>query len=116
MRIVGWIPASVNKLTTRDHWAVKRRIKGVDRDTVHAAAILSQIPVANDRRSVHCHVVYPQGQRRFDRDNLRKSLLDALVSCAAIKNDSPKWLISDTITDSRGDGDIPVTYITVSEA
>lgn len=117
LRIKGWIPASDNKLAGRAHWAKKRDIKDADYRALYSAAMLSGMPAADGRRKVAIHVVYPEGRRRFDHSNLKKSCFDGMKRAGIIKDDSPTWLEDEGVTDSRNDtATEPVTYVTVSEA
>lgn len=81
---------SLNKITNRSHWAVKRRIK--DGVTQMVAAYITGIPKAEGRRQVQLCVTLGKGQRGLDDDNYRKMLLDSLVSLRLLKDDSRKWV------------------------
>lgn len=77
LRIENWIPVSVNKLLG-SHWGKRKRLKQMDMDLIIVMAKKAGIPAATSRRSVHVHIVYPRKQRRYDTDNLCKSLLDGM--------------------------------------
>lgn len=88
--IPNWRPALQNEWTGR-HWAVKARMKKADRETVAAYALAAGVPKAAGKRRVSLTAYLGKGQRRWDPDNTWKSLLDALVACGVLADDSDKW-------------------------
>lgn len=110
--IPGWHPTPLNKLLT-SHWAAAGRLKDKDKLIVGNAVRAYSIPPADTKRRVELTVIYPKGQRMFDKDAFDKSLHDALVTTGAIKNDSPAWLEAAEPVYARGDS--LCSYITIQE-
>jgi hypothetical protein len=95
------LPALLNQYVGR-HWSVGYDLKTRDKGIVAVAAYNAMIPRATGRRRVSvCLVVGPR-KRTPDGDSVLKSLLDALVACGALKNDSKEWCELGAVTFARG--------------
>lgn len=105
-----WMPTPINKLYDR-HWIDRRRHKQSDAELV--AHYGRSVPKATGKRSVALHVVFPPKKRMPDVDALGKSLLDALVGCGILKNDSAPWCRLEPVAYSRGDE--LLSFITIRE-
>jgi hypothetical protein len=91
LTIPHWIPVSTNKLL-KAHWAARNKLKKKDANIIWGRALEDRIPTALQRRKVEIHfILKPQRGRPIDPDNCLKSLLDALVKCRMIIDDSQKW-------------------------
>lgn len=86
--IPRWHPVKLNQLL-KCHWARAAKLKRVDREMV--SRYMHNIPKAEGRRRVWIRIVLGKGQRGGDVDAYHKSILDALVACGALKDDSAKW-------------------------
>jgi hypothetical protein len=88
--IPRWHPTSVNTLL-ESHWATRARLKRQDAAVVTLAARECRLPPAAVKRRVEALFSFPPGRRRFDEDAFKKVLLDSLVKCGLLRNDSPVW-------------------------
>jgi len=87
LTISGWMPTSDNKFT--GHWSRRHRLKRVDQQQVAVEARLQGIPPATGKRRVSIVATSDQHSGRLpDPTNLLKSLLDALVRCRLLVDDS----------------------------
>lgn len=93
-------PTPLNQLL--GHWARGGRLKKHDRAIVAAEAWSQQIPKAQGKRRVSLEVTNAGRYRRVDPDAFFKSLLDALVACGLLMDDSPRWCELGTVTQRRG--------------
>lgn len=109
-RIPNWEPTPVNKLYDH-HWASRRKHKQSDAEIV--AHYGRGVPGAVRKRSVSLHVVFPPGKRMPDVDAYAKSLLDSLVGCGILVNDSSAWCVLEPVGYSRGQE--LTTFITVED-
>ncbi len=109
LTIPNWRPTMKNAFIGR-HWAVKAKLKRADREMVAAYAMLSRIPTATGKRRVSLEVVLTGRQKQCDEDAFWPSLLDALVECGQLVDDSPKWLTLGGVTYRR-DGEPGTTII-----
>jgi Holliday junction resolvase RusA-like endonuclease len=101
LAIPNWIPATLNQWDGR-HWSVRARLKKADRDLVAWYAREQEIPKATGKRRVSLEIVLGPRGRKSDPDAYWKSVLDALVSCQALLDDSAKWVELGQVTFSRG--------------
>lgn len=89
--IEKWHPTSVNRLMNV-HWALRNKMKIEDAETVKLTGLSKDIKPAKGKRIVRVTIILSNRQKRTpDDDNLRKSLLDALVKAGYLVDDSPKW-------------------------
>lgn len=109
-RIPNWSPTPVNKLYDH-HWASRRKHKKSDAEIV--AHYGRGVPKASQKRAVSLHVIFPPGKRMPDVDAYAKSLLDALVHCGLLVNDSSAWCVLEPVAYSRGQA--LTTFITVED-
>lgn len=86
--IPHWHPVPINKLY-QGHWTKRRALKKESQTIV--AYKFAGMPRAEKKRRVHLHVVLGKGHRACDVDAYHKDLLDALVKCKMLIDDSPKW-------------------------
>lgn len=92
--IPQWRPATVNQIYGNGprFWKgaslKKRDRRMVEWHIPRSAKIDPSRPVF---RRVHMVLRFAKGERRPDRDNVWKSVLDALKHAGAIQNDSPIW-------------------------
>ena len=89
--IPAWHPARTNELLTV-HWAAAGRRKRADKEMVAGYCKQADVLKATGKRRVSLTIVVKPKQRRADPDSHWKSLLDALVACGMLVNDSPKWV------------------------
>ena len=102
LTIDGWRPVSLNYLL-KSHWAKRGRRKRRDRDMVALHALSQCVPQATGRRRISVQV---EGMGPLpDPDNLLKSLLDALIGCQLLVDDSGAWCELGTIEVVRGRAD-----------
>lgn len=85
--IPDWRPTPLNKL--RGHWSVIHKAKKADKEII--AAMCRSVPKATKKRKISLYIDLDKHQKRFDVDAPWKSLLDALVACKALVDDSTKW-------------------------
>lgn len=103
--IPGWFPARLNELV--GHRMKAARLKKKDRGNVATAYHVYNIRPATGPRRVDLHCVMAPGVRAWDGDSLWKSCLDALVSCGALFDDSPRLCRPGRVTYSRALHDAP---------
>ena len=86
-----------------------------DRDMIKAYCILNHVPDARGAaRGERLTYVKGKGQGSFpDDDNLRKSLLDALVASGVLQDDSPSWVEMPPVCYQKGDQ--PMTIIDLED-
>lgn len=80
----------------------KIRLTKRDRRWVYAACLSARVPTAERKRRVTLLVTLRPRQRAADPDAYWKSLLDALVCCGALVNDSRKWVELAPVEYTRG--------------
>src|SRR4051812_3998506 len=83
-----WRPHTDNQLARRRRGKI--RMKKEDRKAV-AAWAFAVVPRAEGKRRVRLTVVQRDARHRPDPTNLWKSLLDALVHCKLLIDDSAEW-------------------------
>lgn len=81
------------------------RLKKRDKQIVAVACLADGITKASTPRRVSLLLTMAPRRRRPDRDAFWKSLLDALVACGALVNDSPKWCSLGDVEYQRGESD-----------
>jgi len=115
--IPGWHPTPLNKLL-ESHWAVAARLKAKDREAIHAAAYAAGLTDRNKplvKRRVDLHLVLAKGQRAVDPDASWKSVLDALVACEQLMNDSHRWCVQGRVDYSRSMTGLTGTLIVLED-
>lgn len=90
LNLDGWLPTTLNQLMRLHHHARNRRLKG-DADLIAVEAQYQDIPKATGKRRVSITIRQRKGVKTADPDAYLKSLLDALVSCQALVDDSGEW-------------------------
>ncbi len=110
-RIPNWAPTPLNKILYGKHWSDGARRKRSDGEVV--AHYGRSVPKAKQKRTVSLHVVFPKGKRMPDVDAYAKSLLDSLVHCDLLVNDSGPWCLLYPVTYSRGE--VLTTFITIED-
>lgn len=103
-----WRPATLNKLMSM-HWIQARKLKKADSDIVDFYAGDVGAKGAECKRRVDLHITYQtkkdaknKAMSVCDPDAFWKSLLDALVNCGALYDDSPKWVELGDVTQVKG--------------
>ena len=102
IRIPGWMPTPLNRLMNV-HWSTRRRMKTSDSALIKISVAHWRVPIATGKRRVSLRITLPPRKRSVDPDSLWKSLLDALVHCGALVNDSAKWCELGMVEFVRGD-------------
>ncbi len=88
IEIPNWVPTNLNKLL-RMHWSKRSDRLRADAEMVAMYALKCHAAHAVGRRKVEVECSFPH--HLPDPDNLTKSLLDALVKCGMLVDDSPYW-------------------------
>lgn len=101
IEIPNWHPAPLNQLLG-GHWARAARRKKTDRRMIEAYCYLAQVPRATGKRRLSLTIVLAPGQRACDPDAYHKALLDGLVHCGALRNDSHRWVELAPVQFERG--------------
>lgn len=87
----GYLPVPLNALVGRS-WRAVHRLKERDRARVAAEVALAGVPAAAGRRRLTVRLVLGPRMRGVDPDAPFKVLLDSLVWCGALRDDSRAWL------------------------
>lgn len=90
--IQNWRPWPDNKIAGGIHWAVRRKRKEQDANTVGAYALIYRVPPALDKRKVSLVVTLSGRQKPVDPLAYCKSLFDALVKCRMLIDDSQQFV------------------------
>ncbi len=115
---VLWLPGFLPVSTNEDrghHWSVKARIAKAVRGVVAFHAKRQGVPLATTPRSVGMRLVLPKGQRSFDKDNIQKTIRDALKHAGLLVNDSPKWCHEGPIEYVRHAGALRETFVILED-
>lgn len=99
--IPNWHPTRLNRLINC-HWATRNRRKKRDYEMLAVYAMQASVPKATTARKVLLHLTMAPRQHKPDADSLWKGLLDGLVSCGQLVNDSPKWCVLGSVSFDRG--------------
>jgi hypothetical protein len=97
--VEGFLPTRLNELL-RAHWSKRARLLKGDAERVGFAYRQSGIPEARGKRRVSVCYLSPRPPR--DLDASLKGLLDALVACGALLDDSPAWCELGRLTFDAG--------------
>lgn len=98
--IAKWRPVLHNE-AQRMHYHTRARKKKQDEAIIAFHAL--QYPQATGKRKVSLHFILGKGEREFDVDAPWKNLLDGLVKCGALVDDSAKWCEQGGISFERGE-------------
>jgi hypothetical protein len=101
--IPKWRPTRDNQLSGGSHWAKKNRLKKTDKDFVATYAMRLGIPPATGKRRVSLEITLSGRQKETDPWAYCKSLLDALVACRMLVDDSARFVEFVPATYTRGD-------------
>jgi len=96
--IPDWRPARINSLVGV-HWAVAAKRKKLDRNLL--SVYFQGKPKATTKRRVRLHIILTGRQKEADPDAQYKSLLDGLVKCGMLVDDSNQWCEITTPTYDR---------------
>lgn len=97
--IPGFRPALLNELVGVHRFQAHRRKKR-DREMIGVYSILAGVPRATGRRRVSLEIAGPF-RRLPDPDAPWKSVLDALVACAMLRDDGAAWCELGSVTYLR---------------
>lgn len=104
LTVPDWLPTRLNELL-RMHWAVRRRALKAEAELVAGYAIQARVPKAEGKRrvSVTFHAPGGRGAKTGDSDARLKGLLDSLVKCGLLVDDSPKWCLLGAVECVKGE-------------
>lgn len=97
--IEDWRPTLINEML-RVHWATRYKQKNKDRRTLEKHS--KHIPQAKKKRRVELEIGLAGRQKECDPDAPWKNLLDGLVKCGLLIDDSAKWCEISPLTFTRG--------------
>lgn len=86
--IPGYLPPSLNVLM-HCHWSKKHALKKTC--TALVAHYAAKLPRTQTKKRVLITLTRSGHRREMDADNAKKCLLDALVACRLLVDDSPTW-------------------------
>lgn len=112
IRIPGWKPSRTNELLEA-HWRLRSRMKAEDATMLAAFFFACGGIRATGKRRIDLRVVVSGSGRTADPDAYWKSLLDGLVRCGALKDDSSACVELGTVSIERGAD--PCTEITLTD-
>lgn len=101
MTILGWRPRSLNELMGFHHMTVYK-LKKRDKQRIALEKMVHGIPDAVHKRRVSLRIVLQGRDKATDPDANWKSLLDALVACRLLVNDSSEWVSLGEVEYERG--------------
>ena len=101
VEIPDWTPPPLNKLM-RMHWGVAARHKRAVYGLIDVMLWKHRVPRAEGRRRVSVAVTVAGRSGIPDADGILKLLLDGLVRCGALVDDSAKWCELGAVTVDRG--------------
>ena len=87
------------------HWGTAHALKKRDQSAVAICAANASLEKATSPRKVSLFVWMGRKHRRPDPDAFWKSLLDALVACELLIDDSPRWCTLGDVTFGRAEKD-----------
>lgn len=100
--IPRWHPRRLNELLACRHWGKRHRLKKADQNMVAAYCHQAGVPLAAGKRRVSLRITLGPRQRGADPDAYWKVLLDALVECGRLKDDSRQWCEVTPVEYDRG--------------
>lgn len=101
--IPGWRPARTNQLLGGGHWSHAYKLKQRDKKWVETFAWFCKTPLAQGKRRVSLRITLAGRDKAADPDAYWKSLLDALVACGQLMNDSGWWCELGTVEHVKGE-------------
>ncbi len=101
IEITGWSPTPLNKLM-RMHWGRRCKVKREAYVLVLLGCHLNGVPKAKGRRRVSIAVTVAGRSGIPDADGVLKLLLDGLVRCGALVDDSGRWCELGEVWVGRG--------------
>lgn len=102
LRIADWMPTPLNRLLGA-HWGTRARMKRHDRELISYEVAVQGVRRAECRRHVSLRITLPPRKRAVDPDAIWKVLLDSLVNCGTLVNDSAAWCELGGVEFVRGD-------------
>lgn len=102
MEIPGWQPTPLNKIMGC-HWGTRNRRKKHDYEQIGLARLIYGVLPATGKRRVSLIVTLSKGQRALDPDAYWKVVLDGLVACKALTDDSRQWCEMGVVEFRRGE-------------
>lgn len=114
LSIPHWLPTSDNKLIS-SHWATANKLKKSDANIIYWTMREERIPTALKKRRVEVLIMCKPKGRMPDPTNFAKSLLDALVKCRLIIDDSQRWCEYVTPKIERGTAQVWGTKIQITD-
>lgn len=102
LHIPDWHPMKLNKLMGRHPMAI-RKLKRVEAGRLASNADQQGIPRAHGPRRVHLVIHLGKGQRAGDGDAYWKVLLDGLVACGRLVDDTIGYAVLDPVEAVRGE-------------
>lgn len=112
--IPNWRPINLNAMFAK-HWSKRNKAKKEDAKTIFAAIHEAKIPKATSKRHVGLHIALTGSQKEADPDAYWKSLLDGLVKCGALIDDSDTYCSFGMPTYERGTAEQAGTRITLTD-
>lgn len=103
LTLPDYLPLKVNDLLRMNRHARNRALK-VEADLVAGYALQARLPHATGKRRVSVTFSAPggRGAKTADPDARLKGLLDALVRCGLLVDDSPDWCALGAVECERG--------------
>ncbi len=102
--VPSFVPTTLNKLMTC-HWGTAGRLKQDDKEMIGTYFKCSGIPKATGPRRLSFMVVLPKGKRFPDKDSFPKVVRDALKSCGALLDDTPRLCLDGKVSYARAMGE-----------
>lgn len=103
LTIPRWMPVSDNILMGA-HRFTKIKLKKADANAIYWSMREQRIPTALKRRKIEVVIKCKPRGRMPDPTNFAKSLLDAMVKCRLVIDDSQRWCEYVTPIIKRGKG------------
>lgn len=110
--IPDWRPWPDNKLAGGIHWATRKDRKGRDKNMVAAYARIAGTPKATGKRRVQLEIVLSGRQKKTDPMAYAKSLLDSLVHCGLLVDDTTEYVEWIPPVYRRGDETVTTIVLT----
>lgn len=101
VRIDNWQPTRLNQLLNCQ-WRKNARLKKTDAAIIAVSILGADVPRAEIKRRVSVEIILGPRQRAADPDAYWKSLLDGLVVCGALVDDSRTWCELGSVSFQRG--------------